>query len=374
MPVANRHHLNGSTNGTGHGLSEPASRIAAQIALNSATDDVAIGATSPAPEGKVVQVATMADAAKVITGVKYLVKDWIPFGMVTGIVAEPGMGKSAFSLSLTGTIITAGNWFNDMRGLGRAGYVLWCATENDMAITLQRMRDWGLPQDRLLLPFKNDPLAPINLTNAAHLDLIEAIVNQYKTPAIVVDSLRGGHDGDENNSVVGRVLANLAKIAERTSAAILVVHHTRKLQVEEEITANSSRGSNAILALMRSQIGIDRPNKESKWCRVRVLKENLGLAPKPLGFRVTGNGLEFGPAPEKPRKDTQGQKAGDWLQQQMQPGQWYRAAELQDKAKDYSANALQRAREQLGITQAAGNIRQGQDGKYEWRLTAGNNQ
>jgi RecA-family ATPase len=248
------------------------------------TDDIVIGSDAEATD---VEGATMADAAKLIASVLFLLKGWIPFGMITGIVAEPGNGKSAFSLWLARTIVTACMWFTGLRALPKPARVLWCGTENDLAITLDRMRKWGIPEHGIILPFKDDPLRPIVLTDDSHLERIESLVNRYKTPAVFIDSLRGGHDGDENNSQVGRVLQSLSAIAQRTGAAFIVVHHTRKLSVDEEVTANSSRGSNAILALMRSQIGIDRPDPESPWRRARVLKENLGLAPKPVGFRIT---------------------------------------------------------------------------------------
>jgi hypothetical protein len=238
-----------------------------------------------------------------------------------------------------------------------------------MAITLDRARKWDLPIERLLVPFDDDPLCQINLESEDHLRLIEQLICKYKTPLVVVDSLRGGHDGDENSSRVGRVLQSLAAIAERTKAAILIVHHTKKLGTDEEITANSSRGSNAILAMMRSQIGIDRPDPGSKWCRMQVLKENLGLAPQPVGFLVTDNGLEFGAPPERPRKDTRKQDAIDWLKATMTPG-WHLARDIHAKAKqaEFSENALQRAREDLGVTTATGCVRQRKDGLYEWCL------
>jgi hypothetical protein len=290
--------------------------------------------------------------------------------MITGIVAEPGNGKSAFSLWLARTIVTACMWFTGLRALPKPARVLWCGTENDLAITLDRMRKWGIPEHGIILPFKDDPLRPIVLTDDSHLERIESLVNRYKTPAVFIDSLRGGHDGDENNSQVGRVLQSLSAIAQRTGAAFIVVHHTRKLSVDEEVTANSSRGSNAILALMRSQIGIDRPDPESPWRRARVLKENLGLAPKPVGFRITDKGLEFGPAPEKPKKDTRKQDAVDWLKANMPPNAWNPAKAMVTQAKQagFSDNALQRAREELGITTATGCVRQRADGCYEWRM------
>src|SRR5438067_1739898 len=86
-----------------------------------------------------VEFATMADASKVIGSIRYLVREWIPYGMVVGIVAEPGMGKSSFLLGLAKTVVNGGKWFNGDKGPSKRGRVLWCDTENCMAITLQRM-------------------------------------------------------------------------------------------------------------------------------------------------------------------------------------------------------------------------------------------
>jgi hypothetical protein len=191
---------------------------------------------------------------------------------------------------------------------------------------------------------------------------------------VVIDSLRGGHGEDENSSRVGSILQSLAAIGERTKAAVVVVHHTKKLGADEEVRANSSRGSNAIFAMMRSLIGIDRPNpdKNCKWCRMRVLKENLGIAPKPFGFQVTGTGLEFGPAPERPRKETMKDQAEQFLRGAMKPGTWYSAANLTEDAKQQgiSEDALHRAKTELGIVKP-NHLKKEKDG-WRWMLPKAN--
>jgi hypothetical protein len=166
------------------------------------------------------------------------------------------------------------------------------------------------------------------------------------------------------------VLQDLAGIAERTRAAIIVVHHTRKLQPGEEITANSCRGSNAILAMFRSMIGIDKPDPGSMRRRIRVLKENLGIAPPPVGFEITSSGLVFTAPPEKARKETNRHKAERWLRVKMkEPGAWYSAEAIEEEAEAAGfpkTGSLQRARESLGITLATGNVRKN-GGSWEWR-------
>jgi hypothetical protein len=148
------------------------------------------------------EAASIADAGKKIAEVRFLLKGWIPFGMLTGIVAQPGEGKSAFALTIAKTITTGAPWFNGLLWRGPPGCVLWCGTENDLAITRSRVSAWGIHPDRLRLPFKDDPLRPIVLTNKGHLAHIEALINQFKLPLVEFDSLRGGHDKDENQSTV----------------------------------------------------------------------------------------------------------------------------------------------------------------------------
>jgi hypothetical protein len=183
------------------------------------------------------------------------------------------------------------------------------------------------------------------------------MVNKYKTPMVIIDSLTGAHQTNENTALMGRVLKNIAEIAERTHAAFPLVHHTRKLMIGEEITANSCRGSNAILAMMVSMIGIDQPNPDSKACRMRVLKENLGINPRPVGFEVTDAGLVFAEAPQKPKeeKETAKDRAAKFLLRHMaETGKGYKASEVIEAAEQngFTKETLHRAKEALGIVVA----------------------
>jgi archaellum biogenesis ATPase FlaH len=318
-----------------------------------------------------IKASSMADIRALVKSIDFLVDGWIPRSMLTGIVAEPGVGKSAFCLWLARSVLTGARWFNGSPG-PKPGKVLWCSTENDMAITLQRMTDWGIPLENMLAPFSDDPLRSLDLLDESHVDRISRLIRKYDLPLVVIDSLRGGHIADENDSRVGRVLQNMAAIVEETNCSLVIVHHTKKLTVDEELTANSSRGSNAILAMFRAQIGIDRPDQSIRKCRLRVLKENLGIAPDPVGFEVTKTGLEFGPPPAKPvkeKRETGRESAVSWLYARMKPDIWYIATELENEADALGfskTGTLKRAREDLGITLDDGNIRK-QGKLWQWR-------
>jgi len=334
--------------GNGHAAGVPVpGEITLADVIRRRCDDGVVSVGSPLYEGgEEDNTASWADVQKLVAGIRWQVRGWVPYGMLTGIIAEPKIGKSAFALgALVRPIITGCNWFTGHFG-PEPGYAVWCDTEGSAAINIQRAAEWGLPEERVKVPFPDDPLRPLELENADQMQRLENVTNRYRALEVVVDSFRGAHGGDENNSKIARVLQNLSTIAERTKTAVVIIHHTKKMSLEEEVTANSGRGSNAFLAMVRCQIAIDRPDPKGEWRRVQVLGENLGVAPQPIGFRFVQGGLEFGPAPEKGRKKTEKDDAEDWLRQRMKPGEIYKASDLQ-------AEALQHGHSNRTIRKAA---------------------
>ena len=183
-------------------LSKNGSTLAQELKRGMAgTDSVKVG--SLALRDSEVRAGSMADVMKQVDGIRYLVPNWVPFGMTTMLVAEPGVGKSALALDgLSRPIITGCNWFNGTKGPAEPGRVLWCDTEGTAAITIQRIKDWKLPPKRIKVPWEDDVLRSVNLASDKDLAQIEAVVSKYETRLVVIDSLRGAHDGDENNSRV----------------------------------------------------------------------------------------------------------------------------------------------------------------------------
>ena len=302
-----------------------------------------------------VSCTTMEDAAKIIAGIKWLLKGWLPYGMVTGIFGEPGKGKSAFALWLARTLTTGSPWFNGMPG-PEPGPVLWCGTEGDLAITIDRMQKWKVPFDKIILPY--DPLTPVMLDESG-ITYIENCIIRKKPRAVFIDSLSGGHEVNENDAMkVGKVVQGLGRVAQKSKAAILVVHHSRKLREDEELSSNCTRGSNAIIQHFRVHIGVDRPGGEhDPWSRVRMFNKNLPVDKKPLGFRWAddSSGLVFGDAPHAPvkeKKESGKDKAVAWLKERMKPGEEYPAKEIIDEAVALGfshTGTLQRAKDELKV-------------------------
>lgn len=335
------------------------------------TDDIDIPTLPPeeeSPEGKIyqgqrirdIEVVSMADIDKELGDLKFLIPDWIPFGLLSCLFGPPGRGKSALALWLAKTVIEGeGYWFNHTKGPKEGGYVLWCSTEHDHGLTRRRMQDWGIPKDKLLFPFK-DPYKSIDLYSDDDIKRLTDVICKAQTKLVVIDSLRGAHGFDENSSIVGRVLDKIASVAVQTRVAILIVAHAKKLAKGEGITGDSLRGTNAQEAKFRCVIGIERPDPKRDLIAMKVVKTNLPKLPEPVGYRITDKGLEFSGAPEKPQKAIG--NVLKWLRARVPRDQWVDAKPIliEGASLNFSGATICRARKKLGIDDRKNNR------KSEW--------
>ncbi len=304
---------------------------------------------------------------------QFLVPEFIPYGGVTEVVALSGVGKSGFVLhGICRPVMTGkGTFFNGSPAPDKPSRVLWCDTENRAALTMIRLDDWNISDDNFKTPWEDEPLLAIDLEDDRDLLRIEYLAKYEGCHVIVIDSLTGAHQSDENSSKIGRKLRALADIAERAKPAIIVIHHTHKISDPTDIRPADSRGSGAIYSYCIAQLGIDVPDPDSDWCRVKVMKENLGLAPQPVGFRIHSEGIEYGAPPEVKRKPkgTKLEIICDWLTDYIGIGVWVDSAEVlkQTDAKGWARSTLQQARQKLDITKEAGNVEVA-GGVTKWRI------
>jgi hypothetical protein len=326
-------------------------------------------------ECRPIETATFADLRSFIGGLRWFVPEWVAYALLTGILGYPKVGKSLLVLwALVRPILLGGSrpWFNGQFGVGpeKPGHVLWVDTERSAAINLSRVDAWRLPHDMLKLPFE-DKFQVLDLDKDADIKRAGQLVEDYEIPLIVLDSFRGAHKQNENDSRLAHTLQAMGEICERTGCAGIPLHHPAKGLEDTEPSLDWARGSGAWLANIRSQIIIDIPDPivdgkrdyNRAWRRVQVIGENLGIAPKPFGFRIrpgplTDESIEFGPAPERPpeEKDGKGREsrqyvAEDFLNRFMLAGQWYDSKELELITSRFGINEndLKRAKKALGI-------------------------
>jgi hypothetical protein len=333
----------------------PEDRTAALTWLQSKPDLAGIVLqTDPAatPEQDQDTPTTWADMARAIGPVTWAWRQWLPYGFLTVLAAEPEKGKSMLLLWLAKCFLQGTPW-PDGSPSNDLGSLLWCEAEAAQALNLDRATKWGLPLDRIITPLQ-DGLDDVSLDDAGHRAAITAKAHLPQVRFVVVDSLRGANAGNENDSVSMSVVKWLAELARDTGKPIVLTHHLRKRGMldGDALTLDRVRGSSALMQPARVVWGVDTPdpaNQETR--RLSVIKCNLAPKPTPLGFSIGDGGLTFTTPPEPPRQETLQDKAADLLLSLLAAGP-QPAASLQAEfnAAGISWAAAHRAKDKLSLS------------------------
>lgn len=281
--------------------------------------------------------------------VEWLYEKWIPKGAVTLIAGETGIGKSFlacyFIACATGTL----PWPDGTRS--ERHRVCLLETESMRVELGRRLARLGLrDDDALIVPYREDvdggwyiPRLPDDLEG-----LVEPYIGNGDRWVVVVDSLSGAHEFKENDSEMRKLLQALSRLAAEYGVAIIVAHHSRKLN-GGPLTIDSIRGSSVIVQFSRSVIGLDEPIPDGP-VRVRSLKSNFAKKPDPFGFRLDGGGFELCDVPEAAHSKLKVEYGADFLRDVLSDGPLppKRIFELGD-AEGFNETLLRRAQVRIGV-------------------------
>ncbi len=263
---------------------------------------------------------TATELATKVAEVTWLWPDWLPRGFLTILAAAPGDGKSAVALDLANRLIQGVEWPDESPNeAGGGDPVLVIDAEGCQAIWCARIALWGVPGDKMLFP--GDGFARVALDDLHVREGVRETILDLRTKLLIIDSLRGALPGavDENDSRIASVLSPWTDLARDTNVALLVVHHFGKPKKGEGRSASPDRlrGSSAIAAAARVVVAADHPQEESReddpTMRLSVVKSNLAALPKPLGFCMGPEGVDWCDAPQPPRRETVADRAADFL-------------------------------------------------------------
>lgn len=280
-----------------------------------------------------------AEMSKDIDNTSWLITDLVLMGYVTLIVGPPKAGKSVFCLeALVKPMITKAETFwctGDPNPYSEFPIVMWIDTEYNIAGALTHAREFDYPLGNLVSVYDKQgvPLT-IDLGNDEHLKLIVQQVQKYDIKLVVIDSLSGGHSINENNTNdMKTIMRNLCKIAEKTKAAVVVVHHSKKT-TGDQLKLNDSRGSNAILQLARSILTYEElPNSVENVRRLKYLGGNYAKQRLEFGVKLTDSGLQRCTPPKPIQNIKARDKAKEFLLQNMKAGRWHSSKTIKDQAE-----------------------------------------
>ncbi|MBD2178394.1 AAA family ATPase [Pseudanabaena sp. FACHB-1998] len=220
--------------------------------------------------------------------VEFLVHDLITSNELQIIAAPPRAGKSLLSLGLVESV-ASGKEF-----LGRPtqqGDVIYVNCEDGDSKLKERVLAQGW-----------DPNIPVHwLTefNLSEWDKLLEVCEDIKPKLLVIDTLTSvrSDDTDENSSKVANLLKPLKQAAKRLNMAVILVHHTKKLNVQslsEVDVFDTMRGSGVIRSESRGAIVLaEVANTETRRNEWRLIAENGSYGKQDLLVVLDANTLSW---------------------------------------------------------------------------------
>jgi hypothetical protein len=341
------------------------------------------------------------DAATIIAGeygvllseviperVRWLWKGRIALGKLNLVDGDPGTGKSAATTDLAARVSVGKPWPDGTEC--KAGGVVILSAEDGLADTIRPRFDAANGDPSKAVAVSTVPDAEGNERQIAipgDLHVIEAAIERVWAVLVVVDPLMAFLPGEVNShrdQDVRRALAPLARLAERTGAAIVVIRHLNKAAGGNALYRGG--GSIGIVGAARSGLLIAKHPEDDGRRVLASIKSNLAAPAPSLVFGLTSNeggavrvdwkgetGLDASAlisAPTDHEERSALSEAQEFLREVLAAGP-EPAADVRDEAESagISKRTLDRARQSLGVSaEREGEPGKRGGGKWFWRL------
>lgn len=217
----------------------------------------------------------------------------IPFGKVTLIDGDPGLGKSTLALEVAARL-TTGRAMPEGEAVGPANVVILTA-EDGLADTIRpRLDAAGADTSRVfaLTAARAENGEETFPTLDLNLDAVADALRKHEARYLIVDPLMaflGGTVNSWRDQDVRRVLAPLAKLAEGTGVAVVVIRHLTKSGGANAVYRGG--GSIGISGAARSVLLVAKDPEDENRRVIASSKSNLSIPPASLAYRVEASGL-----------------------------------------------------------------------------------
>ncbi|MFZ8853576.1 MAG: AAA family ATPase, partial [Armatimonadota bacterium] len=181
---------------------------------------------------------------------EWLVKEYIPIGVVTLLAGAGGHGKTSLLCDLAASIVKGGKWLNKFE-VPQGGVILivtedpagirdklfsYGVNSEDDPLLIYDLTEWEEGSEEEYKPIKAAKALPAILQDA------KEVLGNIPIRLVGLDCLRGfGFDEAQASRkkksdrlpTVREIYKPLAKFAEKEGCAVIVTHHFRKLQTED---------------------------------------------------------------------------------------------------------------------------------------------
>lgn len=205
---------------------------------------------------------SMPSTAPIVTGAEYLalpreaeawlIRPLIPVGGSVIIYGDAKVGKSYAALQLANALVQGGEWLGfPVTQRGRVVYVQLDTPRNLWAERLEQLKESGIPVDVIDFADRETlQTMPFNILEKEHYLLLQGAIRKISPVAVVVDTIREAHDGDENESGAMKNVVSALQAAVFPAALILISHGRKTLQDAPHDLISDVRGSNYVVGRM----------------------------------------------------------------------------------------------------------------------------
>ena len=194
--------------------------------------------------------------------IEYIIDKLIGEGSVSLFYGEPGSKKTYTLLSLAVCVALGKPWLGFLVKARKVLIIDEESGERRLTMRLAAAIRGELGDENAQIEFVS--LAQFKLDDKEDIKELEQLIEDRQAGLVIVDALTDVMDGDENSKMdVQPVFSRVRGIAERTQAAIIIIHHSNR--------SGGYRGSSAIKGSLDLMVKIISEDK-SKWIEFRSEK------------------------------------------------------------------------------------------------------
>ncbi len=327
-----------------------------EAVIESIAEQHGVGSAPAAENTSTRCYATLEDIARIVSSQPWLWRGWIAAGVLNAMATDPGIGKTRFALDLARRF-----YFELPLPDGQASTLpigsrtLWVQGDRNFAEMLQCARDFGLPDEAVVLGSPpNDPMGSLDLDDPAILAAIGDRIVAASVALVVIDTVGMTTGRNLSRPEEARdFFAPIIELAGKTQVPILGLTH---------LSMNKEALGRRIVEKARVVIKMSQPDPEGQRDRRRLWVDKTAIhKPPPLGVTMTnkGNDYDFDPPKEPeptPRKHGPAplklEECKKWLSERLNPNP-AAVVEIRKDAESagFSVDTLYRSHEALKVNE-----------------------
>jgi hypothetical protein len=266
------------------------------------------------PDGVQKTDATVADLIRLGQSLQWLWPGWIQRGVLVGIAAEPGAGKTRFCADIARRVNHALPWPDGTAPtLDRGAKVMWLCCDGQWGEITQFPQQFGIPPEAIYLNSWNlDPTDGTVLDEAKQFKELEERINRTGVSLVFVDTVMNSTTHNTTRPEEGvKYFKPLAEVAQKTNTTIILVTH---------LSAGGEALGRRIVGQCRQMISLEKIEGEphnSPKRKIYVSKSNSVIPPE-LTATMGNSGNEY--AGEALREEVRKADPNAWLVAYLKSG------------------------------------------------------